>query len=103
MRTLDRIALVAAFVCAAGAAYAQSFNDPLAVVQPVASGRYPVGCSNIEQDFSRITGGDAQAYWEGRGVGGDGDITTLLRDPAHAFVLNVTLPDDRDLSRTRAT
>ena len=97
MRTLDRIALVAAFVCAAGAAYAQSFNDPLAVVQPVASGRYPVGCSNIEQDFSRITGGDAQAYWEGRGGGGDGDITTLLRDPAHAFVLNVTLPDDRDL------
>ena len=42
-------------------------------------------------------GGDAQAYWEGRGGGGTGYVTDLLVDPAHAFVVNVSMPDDRDL------
>jgi hypothetical protein len=29
-------------------------------------GPYPVGCSNVTQDFSRVAPGeDVQAYWEG--------------------------------------
>ena len=40
--------------------------DPLAVVAPLPPGTYPVGCSNVEQDFSRIQPGEtAQQYWEG--------------------------------------
>ncbi len=76
------------------AAHAQLLND---VVEPIGQGRYPVGCSNVEQDFSRAVGGDAQAYWEGRGAAGSGYITDLLVDPAHAFVSTVSLPDDREL------
>jgi predicted dienelactone hydrolase len=91
-----RAAFLFAIALATPGAHGQTFNDALSVVQPVAPGRYPVGCSNIEQDFSRA-GGDAQAYWEGRGGNGAGDITALLVDPVHAFVVNVTLPDDREL------
>ena len=90
---LRRLVLVVAALLAV-TARAQLLND---VVDPIGPGRYPVGCSNIEQDFSRATGGDAQAYWEGRGGGGTGYITDLLVDPAHAFVSTVSLPDDREL------
>ena len=99
MRHLTRIAfaLVAALFLAAQGAHAQSLDELFGIVQPVGAGRYPVGCSNVEQDFSRVMGSDATAYWEGRGGGGSGYVTDLLVDPAHAFVVNVTLPDDRDL------
>ena len=93
MSHLHRLLLLAAALFAA-AAHAQLLND---VVQPIGPGPYPVGCSNVEQDFSRATGGDAQAYWEGRGAGGSGYLTDLLVDPAHAFVATVSLPDDREL------
>ncbi|HEX6136352.1 MAG TPA: hypothetical protein VF059_01745 [Casimicrobiaceae bacterium] len=79
------------------AARAQSLDDVLGIVPPIGPGAYPVGCSNVEQDFSRVAAGSsAPAYWEGRG-GGEGYVTELLVDPAHAFVANVTLPDDREL------
>jgi hypothetical protein len=82
-----------AFAVGAGA-HAQTFD----AIPPIAIGRYSVGCSNVEQDFSRVGGGDsAQAYWEGRGGGGSGYVTDLLVDPAHAFVTGVVLPDDREL------
>ena len=84
---------IVALAFAAGV-HAQLFN----AIAPLAPGKYPVGCSNVEQDFARVPSGDsAQAYWEGRGSGGSGYITDLLIDPAHAFVVGVTLPDDRDL------
>jgi hypothetical protein len=99
MSNLIRIvlALVAAILLAAEGARAQSYDEVFGIVQPVAAGRYPVGCSNVEQDFSRVMGSDATAYWEGRGGGGSGYVTDLLVDPAHSFVVNVALPDDRDL------
>ena len=91
------LAVVAALTLAVSSARAQSFNDVLGIVQPLGPGRYPVGCSNVQQDFSRAAGGDVTAYWEGRGAGGTAYVTDLLVDPAHAFVANVTLPDDGEL------
>src|SRR6478672_1722985 len=90
-------ALASSLLFVALGTHAQTFNDVLGIVPPIAPGAYPVGCSNVEQGFSRLMGGDAQAYWEGRGSGGSGYVTDLLVDPAHAFVVNVSLPDDRDL------
>ena len=90
-------ALLAAFAFAV-TAHAQSYKDALETVAPVGPGPYAVGCSNVEQDFSRVApGSDATAYWEGRGGSGSGYVTDLLVDPAHAFVVGVTLPDDADL------
>jgi hypothetical protein len=56
-------ALTASLLLFAHAASAQKFNDVLGMVPPIAPGASPVGCSNVEQDFSRAMGGDAQAYW----------------------------------------
>ena len=79
-------------------AHAQSYKDALSTIPPIGPGPYPVGCSNVLQDFSRVApGSDATAYWEGRGGGGSGYVTDLLVDPADGFVFNVTLPDDADL------
>ena len=89
-------ALAAALLVFAAAVRAQTFNDVLGIVAPIAPGAYPVGCSNVEQDFSRA-GGDPAAYWEGRGSGGTGYVTDLLVDPAHALLTSVALPDDGDL------
>ena len=78
------------------AAHAATLDDVFGFIPPIGAGRYPVGCSNVEQDFLRAAG-DPVAYWEGRGSGGTGYVTDLLVDPAHAVVTGVTLPDDRDL------
>jgi predicted dienelactone hydrolase len=92
------LSLIAALSINFGAARAQAFNALTDPVPPIAVGSYPVGCSNVEQDFSRIPpGGNATEFWEGRGGAGSGDITALLADPAHAFVVAVTLPDDSEL------
>ncbi|MEO9135409.1 MAG: hypothetical protein ABI316_02275 [Casimicrobiaceae bacterium] len=91
------VALVALFAVQMSA-NAQSSNERFGIVEPIQAGAYPVGCSNVEQDFSRIgPGGSATEFWEGRGGGGSGYVTDLLIDPAHAFVVNVMLPDDGEL------
>ena len=79
--------------------------DSLAVVDPLPPGPYAVGCSNIAQDFSRVQPGEsAQNYWEGYPDGGrERYVTQLLADPADALVVNVTVPDDRELYINRAT
>ncbi len=91
------VAVAAILLLVAPGAYAQTYNDVLGIIPPIAAGPYPVGCSNVEQDFSRVMGGDATAYWEGRGGGGTGYVTDLLVDPLHSFVVGVALPDDREL------
>ncbi|MFO1396875.1 MAG: hypothetical protein U1F48_07400 [Burkholderiales bacterium] len=59
---------------------------------PLGTGAYPVGCSNVEQDFSRVASGQsAQSYWDGV----DGRyVTELLADPAHAIVAQQRIPSD---------
>ena len=90
-------ALVVALAVCAGAR-AQPTADVLGVVQPTGPGAYAVGCSNVQQDFSRMApGSSATDYWEGHGAGGAGYVTDLLVDPAHAIVVSVALPDDREL------
>lgn len=98
MRGLRRCAVLLVAIALSAGVHAQSSGDVSGVVPPVAAGAYPVGCSNVEQDFSRAAAGSgATDYWEGRGGGGTGYVTDLLVDPAHAFVVNVTLPGDSEL------
>jgi hypothetical protein len=78
------------FAVAAGA-------DSLAVVDPLPPGPYVVGCSNVEQDFSRVLPGEtAKNYWEGVPDGSRPRyVTQLLVDPVDALTVNVNVPDDR--------
>jgi predicted dienelactone hydrolase len=86
------------FAVAAGA-------DSLAVVDPLPPGPYVVGCSNVEQDFSRLFPGEtAQNYWEGVPDGSrQRYVTQLLVDPVDALTVNVNVPDDRELFVNHAT
>ena len=78
-------------------AHAQSSGvvAPLPVLGP-----YTVGCSNLEQDFSRIPPGEfADAYWVGLPRDGSTPrfVTDLLVDPGHSFVYQQTFPGDSSI------
>ena len=79
---------------AAAVALAQSVVPPLPIAGP-----YPVGCTNVEQDFSRVADGEtAQMYW--RGVASDGKlryVDALLVAPASALASTFVAPSDPDL------
>jgi hypothetical protein len=94
MRARRRIATAFTVALAlAGHAHAQLSQD----VPPIGPGSFPVACSNVEQDFSRVApGASVESYWEGFAPNG-GDVTSLLVDPANAFVVDVTLPGDDEL------
>ena len=79
--------------------------DSLAVVDPLPPGPYAVGCSNVEQDFSRVLPGEtARNYWEGTPDGGRPRyVTQLFVDPVDALTVNVGVPDDRELFVNHAT
>lgn len=79
--------------------------DSLAIVDPLPPGPYAVGCSNVEQDLSRLQPGEtAQNYWEGVPDGNrERYVTQILSDPADALIVNVNVPDDRELFVDRAT
>jgi hypothetical protein len=64
-------------------------------VNPIAPGKLPVACTNIEQDASRIaSGASASDYWEGR----NGHyITDILRYPQAAVHFTAQVPDKRAL------
>jgi dienelactone hydrolase len=75
-------------------ASAQSVIPPLST-----SGPYPVGCTNVEQDLSRVPPGEtATLYW--RGVA-SGDtvryVDALLVSPANALASTFTAPGDGEL------
>jgi predicted dienelactone hydrolase len=78
--------------------------DPLAIVDPLPPGTYPVGCSNVEQDFSRVQPGEtAQQYWEAFPTNGqERYVSQLLVDPAAALQVALPIPDDRELFVNRA-
>lgn len=64
-------------------------------IPPTGPGPFAVACSNVEQDFTRMTGGASpREYWEGFG---GRYVTDLLVDPAHAFVVQLAVPNDSNL------
>ncbi|HET7032793.1 MAG TPA: hypothetical protein VFJ48_06680, partial [Casimicrobiaceae bacterium] len=71
------------------------------VLQPLPlPGPYPVGCSNVTQDFSRVAPGeDVQNYWEAlpRDNGSPRMITDLLSDPANTLGVTVKAGNDSDV------
>jgi len=88
-------ALVRVVAAAAACAFAASVHAQAALpVPPVTPGAFAVGCSNVEQDFTRVPAGiRPEAYWEGLPLGEMGRyVTDLLVDPAHAFVVSLRLP-----------
>ena len=92
---------LAVFLAALGAAVAPAAADPLAEQAPRAlPGPYPIACSNVAQDFSRLSPGEpAELSWEGypRSDGSPRYVTDLLSDPGNTLVARVSLPDDRTL------
>ena len=96
MSALQAARLACAALCVFGAtlAYAQS------VVPPVpAGGPYPVACSNIEQDFSRVAPGtSAEDYWRGLTTEeGERYVVSLLASRQDALVATFVAPDDASL------
>ena len=81
-------ALLTAGLLLFGAAHASSG------IVPSANGKYPVGCSNVEQDFSRMASGAAASdYWEGTPLAdGSHYVTELLTSPANALTYSVAVP-----------
>jgi hypothetical protein len=73
--------------------------QPTVEVPPIGPGPYTVACSNVEQDFSRVAAGAiAKDYWEGVRAGNSSRyVTDLLIDPAHAFVIQLPIPNDSTL------
>ncbi len=63
-------------------------------VTPSANGKYAVGCSNVEQDFSRLRAGEAASdYWEGNPLSdGSHYVTELLVSPADTLTYKVAVP-----------
>jgi len=93
---------VAAVVAAVFVALGGSGQAAAALVVPPLPlpGPYPVACSNVVQDFTRMAPGeDVQAYWEGvpRPDGTRRYITDLLADAANTLAVTVNAPNDSNL------
>ncbi|HVF63744.1 MAG TPA: hypothetical protein VNE58_07105 [Casimicrobiaceae bacterium] len=99
MRIL-KLALVG-FLYATGLATAFAQSDPLAVASPrQVPGPYPVACSNVAQDFSRLPAGEpAELTWEGfpRNDGSGRYVTDLLADAGNTLTARFVAPNDRVL------
>src|SRR5690349_6149023 len=94
-RALRRFAFLLAAACAVPAAHA--FNHDR-VVPPIALGKFPVACSNVAQDASRIPAGASPSqYWDGIG----GYVDALLTAPQTAVQFNVHVPSNGDLFPSR--
>ncbi|MDP3939032.1 MAG: hypothetical protein Q8R92_12980 [Deltaproteobacteria bacterium] len=91
-----------AWLMAAGSAGA--LTDPLWSVDPRPPGPYPVGCSDVAQDFVFAPGDNDRAnYWEGMSIGGQGHyVTQLLVEPQGTLTYDVNVPDVRGLFTTFA-
>lgn len=63
-------------------------------IVPSLTGNFAVGCSNVEQDFSRLRSGESAAdYWEGNPLAdGSHYVTDLLVSPANALTYKVNVP-----------
>ena len=93
------LAVVALFLTFVASTVAQ-LSDPSALAPLPLPGPYPVGCSNVAQDFNRVVpGDDVQSYWEGlpRSNGSPRAITDLLSDPANTLGVTVNAPNNSDV------
>ncbi|MEP7207142.1 MAG: hypothetical protein ABI920_09400 [Casimicrobiaceae bacterium] len=99
---LNRFVAALVAVLLVGSAHAA---DSLATMPPLGIGPYPVACSNVVQDFTRLApGDDVQTYWEGVPRNGSARyITDLLADPAHTLGFDLAVPDDRTVFGDYAT
>jgi dienelactone hydrolase len=81
-------------IALATAAHAQTVVPPLPLTGP-----YPVGCTNVEQDLSRVPAGEtAEMFWRGVSTGGTTRyVDALLVSPADTLRSTFTAPPDRDL------
>src|SRR5438132_275643 len=105
MKRSSASGVAASLVVIAGLALTSAVADPMAIVAPLPPGAYPVGCSNVEQDFSRVQAGEtAQQYWEGYPSGSrERYVAQLLADPSNVLRAGIAIPDDRELFVDRAT
>lgn len=70
------------------------------IIPPLTPGAYPVGCSDVAQDFSRVKPGEtAQEYWEGIPAdnGHERYVTDLLSEPGSTPTMPVTFPDNDEV------
>jgi dienelactone hydrolase len=76
--------------------------DSLASIPPLGPGAYPIGCTSVEQDFSRTGGLDPELWWEGVPTsGGTPRYITDLLSTAATPVLDVAIPGDAELFGSR--
>jgi predicted dienelactone hydrolase len=62
-------------------------------ISPSLAGAFPVGCSNVEQDISRLKSGETPAdYWEGNPGATGRYVTDLLTAPDRALVYKINVP-----------
>ncbi len=60
---------------------------------PSLAGAFPVGCSNVEQDITRLKSGEAPAdYWEGNPGATARYVTDLLIAPDRALTYKINVP-----------
>jgi predicted dienelactone hydrolase len=90
-----------ALIALVGLSIAPARADAPLVIPPLPlPGPYPVACSNVVQDFSRMAPGeDVQAYWEGvpRVNGTPRYASDLLSDPTNTLTVTVNAPNDGGL------
>ena len=69
--------------------------DSLATVRPIGVGPYPVACSDLTQDFSRVAAGQLPSdYWNGAI---NGSYVASLLVASNAFGVSVRVPFDFEL------
>ncbi|HZD54677.1 MAG TPA: hypothetical protein VE080_00345, partial [Candidatus Aquicultoraceae bacterium] len=105
-RVFGALMISALVGCGGGSPNPPGAAAPTDVVQPLPlPGPYAVGCSNVDQDFSRVgPGEDVASYWEGMPSdnGTPRYATDLLADPADTLIATVTAPEDPHLYGTFA-
>ena len=91
---ISAVVLAVTATCLAAAAQGQTIVPPVPTTGP-----YPVACTNVEQDFSRVPGDEtAEMYWRGDASGGkERYVDALLVAPASALVSTFVAPSDKDL------
>ena len=89
--------ILAAFVLAAALPAAALNHEN--TINPISRGPFPVACSNLQMDGSRVPSGtDITQYWDGYPVGDTSHyVSELLVNPQSAVQYDAAVPDARNL------